>query len=320
MKLIRIAACALLLAPAGGVLAQQYPSKLIRLVVVFPPGATTDAVGRILGQKMTESLGVQVLVENRPGATGMIGADMVAKSPPDGYTLAIVISAHVVHPSLYRKVPFDPIKDFTPVTILVNAANVICVHPSLPARSVKELVAIARQRPGKLVFGSAGIGSSNHLTGEMFKLAAKIDIQHVPYKGGGPMMTDLTGGQIPMAVSVMLTATPLVKSGKIRALAVTSGKREPVFPDVPTVIESGYPGFESAEWWAVLGPAGMPKEIVAKLYSVIDHAMKLPDVQERIANLGTNYIGATPEQTAAYMKSEMEKWASVVKGAGLTPE
>lgn len=300
--------------------AQTFPSKPIRLIISFPPGGTTDAVGRILGQKLSENLGVPVVVENKPGATGMLGADAIARSKADGYTVGIITSAHVVHPVLYRKVPFDPIKDFTPINLLVNAANVICVHPSSPAKTIKELITLARESPGKLTFGSAGNGSSNHLTGEMFKLATNVNIEHVPYKGGGPSLNDLLGGQIPMIVSQMLTVTPYVKSGRIRALAVTSTKREPALPDVPTLIESGFPDFEAAEWFAVIGPAGIPRDVAAKLNSEINRAMHLPDVQAKIASLGTNFIGTTLEQTAAFMVSEMEKWSKVVKDAGLKPE
>jgi len=316
-----LAACALVLALAAHHSpAQPYPSKLIRLVVPFPPGGTTDVLGRILGQRMGESTGVQILVENRPGAAGMIGADFVAKSPPDGYTLVSVVSAHVVHPSLYRKVPFDPVKDFVAITMLMRAANVVCVHPQLPAHSVEALVAMAQARPGELVFGTSGIGTSNHLTGELFKLAAKIDIRHVPYKGGGPSVTDLVGGQIPMTLSQMLTVTPFIAAGKIRPLAVTGKAREATLPKVPTLMESGYPGFEAYEWSAVLGPAGMSREIVARLNAEVDRAMKLPDVQERLAAFGTHYIGTTPDETAAYMRSEMDKWSKVIRSAGLKPE
>ena len=317
----RFAVCALLLTilPGDGS-AQNYPTRPIRFIVPFPPGAATDIVTRIIGQKMTESWGVPVLADNRPGATGMIGADIAAKSAPDGYTLVNVISSHVVHPSLNRKVPFDPIKDFTPIIMLMRSPNLICVNPSLPVRSIKELVALARANPGKLSFGSPGLGSSNHLTGEMIKAAAKIDIIHIPYKGGAPAAIDAIGGQIPILIQTVSSAGGYVKAGKLRALAVASIKRHPVFPNVPTLDESGFPGFATAEWWVVLGPAAVPKDIVAKLNAEIDRIMNLADVQAKIAEIGTDYIGGTPEQAGTYMRAEMEKWSKVVQAAGLRPE
>ena len=299
---------------------QAYPARPIRFVVPFPPGAATDTVTRILGVKMTENWGVPVLVENRPGATGMVGAAVVAKSAPDGYTLVNVISSHVVHPSLILKVPFDPIADFTPIVMLMRSPNLFCVTLSLPVHSIAELVANARANPGKLSFGATGVGGSNHLTGELFKIAAQVDIQAVPYKGAAPAIADAVGGQIPMVISTIASVGPMVKGGKLRALAVSSSRRDPSFPDVPTLAESGYPGFDASEWWAILGPAGMPADVVAKLNAEIDRSMKLPDVKARSAELGIEYIGGTPEEARAFMKSEMEKWSKVVRSAGLKPE
>jgi len=313
-----VAGCLLL--PATGVRAQAYPGHPIRFVVPFPPGAATDTVTRILGVKMTESWGQPVLVENRPGATGMVGAAVVAKSAPDGYTLVNVISSHVVHPSLALKVPFDPIADFTPVVMLMRSPNLFCVNLALPVRSVAELVAYAKANPGKLSFGATGVGGSNHLTGELFKIAAQVDLQAVPYKGAAPAISDAVGGQIPMVISTIASVGPMVKAGKLRALAVSSARRDPSFPDVPTLAESGYPGFDASEWWAILGPAGMPAEIVARLNGEIDRIMKLPDVKARSSELGIEYIGGSPEEARAFMKSEMEKWSKVVRSAGLKPE
>jgi len=309
-----------LLAAAPGTLAQAYPSRPIRFVVPFPPGAATDTVTRILGVKMTESWGQPVLVENRPGATGMVGAAVVAKSAPDGYTLVNVISSHVVHPSLVLKVPFDPIADFTPIVMLMRSPNLFCVNLAFPANSVAELVANAKANPGKLSFGATGVGGSNHLTGELFKIAAGVDIQAVPYKGAAPAIADAIGGQIPLVISTIASVGPMVKGGKLRALAVSSARRDPSFPDVPTLAESGYPGFDASEWWAILGPAGMPPEVVAKLNAEIDRIMKLPDVKARSAELGIEYIGGTPDEARAFMKSEMDKWSKVVRSAGLKPE
>jgi len=309
-----------LLAPALDAQAQAYPGRPIRFVVPFPPGAATDTVTRILGVKMTESWGQPVLVENRPGATGMVGAAVVAKSPPDGYTLVNVISSHVVHPSLVLKVPFDPIADFTPIVMLMRSPNLFCVNLGLPVHSVAELVANAKANPGKLSFGATGVGGSNHLTGELFKIAAQVDIQAVPYKGAAPAISDAIGGQIPMVISTIASVGPMVKAGRLRAIAVSSARRDPSFPDVPTLAESGYPGFDASEWWAILGPAGMPAEVVAKLNAEIDRIMKLPDVKARSAELGIEYIGGTPDEARAFMKSEMDKWSKVVRSAGLKPE
>lgn len=309
-----------LLAPAPDVLAQAYPARPIRFVVPFPPGAATDTVTRILGIKMTESWGQPVLVENRPGATGMVGAAVVAKAPPDGYTLVNVISSHVVHPSLVLKVPFDPIADFTPVVMLMRSPNLFCVNLALPVHSVAELVANAKANPGKLSFGATGVGGSNHLTGELFKIAAHVDMQAVPYKGAAPAISDAIGGQIPLVISTIASVGPMVKAGKLRALAVSSARRDPSFPEVPTLAESGYPGFDASEWWAILGPAGMPGEVVAKLNAEIDRIMNLPDVKTRSRELGIEYIGGTPEEARAFMRSEMDKWSKVVRSAGLKPE
>jgi tripartite-type tricarboxylate transporter receptor subunit TctC len=305
---------------AGVAHAQSYPSRDIQLIVPYAPGGVTDAVARLIGQKLSESWNVAVPVENRPGAGGMIGTNLVARARPDGYMVAFVASGHVLYPSLYREVPFDPLNDFTPVVMVVRSSNVICVHPSVPVTSIKDLVEYARAHPGELSFGSAGTGNSSHLSGEMFKQAAQIDIVHVPYKSGGPAMTDLVGGHIPMAVSSSLAAAPFVNSGKIRALAVTSSKRQAIFAHVPTMAESGYPDFEANEWWVIVAPAVLPKEILAKLNAEVDRIMKLPDVQEKFAGLGVEAIGGSPEQASAFMKSEMDKWTKVVKTVGLKPE
>jgi len=304
----------------GTAQAQAYPAKPIRFIVPYNPGGVTDAVARLIAQKLAESWNVAVPVENHAGASGMLGADLVAKARADGYTIGMVASGHVLLPVLFREVSFDPLKDFTPVTITVRSANVICVHPTVPSKSIKELVELARARPGELFFGSAGTGQSSHLSGEMFRIAAGIDIQNVSYKGGGPAMADLVGGHIPIAVSSLLGAAPFVKAGKIRALAVTSAKRQATFPDIPTLAESGYPDFEASEWWAIIAPAGMPKDILARLNAEIDRIMLLPDVQDKFATLGVDRIGGSPDQSSAFMQSEMEKWTKVVKTVGLKPE
>lgn len=302
------------------VAAQAYPVKPVRWIVPYPPGGSTDVIARTIGQKLAEAWNIQVIIDNRPGASGMIGTDIVAKSAPDGYSLVSVASSHVLHPSLYRQVPFNTINDFTHVVMLVRSPNLICVHPSLPVRSIKELVALARARPGTLAYGIGGLGSSNHLGGEMFKSLAKIDIIPIPYKGSGPALIDAIGGQIPMLIQTTTSAGPSVKAGKLRALAVTSKARYAAFADVPTLDESGFPGFDSSEWWGLMGPAGIPKDIVAKLNAEIDRIMNRSEVQARFAEIGTSYIGGTPEQAGAFFRSEMAKWSKVAQAAGLKPE
>ncbi len=303
-----------------GVAAQTYPAKAVRWIVPYPPGGSTDVIARTIGQKLAEAWNIQVIIDNRPGASGMIGTDTIAKSAPDGYSVVSVASSHVLHPSLYRQVPFNTINDFTQVVMLVRSPNLICVHPSLPVRSIRELLALARARPGTLAYGIGGLGSSNHLGGEMFKSLAKIDIIPIPYKGSGPALIDAIGGQIPMLIQTITSAGPTVKGGKLRALAVTSKQRYAGFADVPTLDESGFAGFDSSEWWGLLGPAGIPKDIVAKLNIEIDRVMNRGEVQARFAEIGTSYIGGTPEQAGAFFRSEMAKWSKVAQTAGLKPE
>jgi tripartite-type tricarboxylate transporter receptor subunit TctC len=319
-QLARTALALLAVASCTNAAAQAYPSKPVRWIVPYPPGGSTDIIVRTLGRKLTEAWGVQIIIDNRPGASGMIGTDIVAKSAPDGYTVASVASSHVLHPSLYRLVPFNSINDFTQVALLVRSPNLMCVHPSLPVRTLQELVALARARPGTIAYGVGGLGSSNHLGGEMFKSLAKINIIPIPYKGSAPAAMDAIGGQIPMLIQTITSAGPYVKGGKLRALAVTSQKRFAGFADVPTVAESGYPGFDSFEWWGLLAPAGLPKDVLAKLNTDVDRVMNLADVQARFAEIGTSYIGGTPEQAGAFYRAEMAKWSKVAQAAGLKPE
>ena len=308
-------ACAVAMSAAHA--AAQYPNRPIRIVTGFAAGATSDAIGRILGQKITDTWNQQVIVDNRPGASGMVGAEIVARSAPDGHTLALVVGAIVVHPSLFAKVPYDPIRDFAPIAMIGRVTTVIAVHPSLPARSVRELVALAKAQPGKLVYGTGGAGSSAHLTAELFKQLAHIDIVHVPYKGGAPAITDLLGGQIPMTFSVLFTALPHIKSGRVIGLAVTSAQRQPVLPQTPTLAESGYPGFDTSDWWALLAPSGTPADIVGRLNAETNRILRLADVRERFAALAIEPLGGTGEHAAQFMQSEMDKWAKVVRQAGL---
>ncbi len=317
MKLLAIAVFTLFASAAN---AQQYPNRQIRLITPFPPGATTDALSRIISQKMGEAWGQTVLVDNRAGATGMIGTDLAAKSAPDGYTLVNVISSHLVHKHLFKKVPFDALADFEAIIHLARVTNILVVHPSVPARSVKEFVDFAKARKGQLVYGTSGTGSSNHLSAEMFKQAAGIQMEHIPYKGGAPAVTDLIGGQIPVMMASFLTGSPHARSGKVRGIFVTSNARQKLMPDLPTLKESGYPAFEADEWWGILAPAGTPKDIVTRLNTEIIRIFALPDVKERIAALGIDYIGSTPEGFTKYMRDESVKWEKVIKAAGIKPE
>src|SRR5688572_5148810 len=315
-----VVAAALMLAAGAAAQPQSYPARSIRLVTPFPPGATTDALSRLVCAKLNESWGQPCLVDNRPGVAGLIGTEFAAKSPPDGYTLVNVISSHVIQHLLHRKIGFHPLNDFVPVIGLAQTPHLLVIHPSLPPKNLKQFIAFARARSSGLVYASAGTGASSHITAELFKAVTGAPMEHVPYKGGAPAMMDLIGGQIPVNMAAFLTALPHVKSGKARAIVVTSGQRHKQLPDVPTMIESGYPGFESNEWWVLLAPAGTPKDIVIKLNTEIQRIMALPDVKERFVALGLEYIGGSPEKLAAFLRSETEKSAKAVQAAGLKPE
>ena len=308
-----VAACL----PAAAIGAEAYPAKAIRMVVPFPAGGTTDILARIAGQKLTEALKQQVIIDNRPGAGGNIGTELVAKSPPDGYTLLTDPgSTLTINPSLYAKLPYDPVKDFAPVTILAAVPNILVVHPSLPVKNVKELIALAKAKPGQLNYASTGAGQSTHLSMELFKTMAGVDLVHIPYKGSAPALTDLLGGQVTLMFDNMPSSLPHVQGGKLRALAVSTLKRSPAMPQLPTVAESGLPGFEVSVWFAVLAPAGTPRDIVQRLNAVLVKALHAPDVKERLAGQGAEPIGNTPEAFAATMQRDLVKWAKVVKDSG----
>ncbi len=300
---------------AGNVFAQEYPDKPIRFIAGYPPGSASDTLARILGQKLTEVWGQQVVVDNRPGAAGNIAAEVTAKASPDGYTILLVATNHAIVSSLYRKLPFDPIKDFTPVGLVSTAPTILVVHPSLPVKSVSELIKLAKAKPGQLSYGSSGSGATPHLNMELFKSITGVNIVHIPYKGIPPALTDLLGGQIQMMFSTMAPAMPLVKSGRLRALAVSSLKRSPAAPDVPAMSET-IPGFEAESWQGVLAPAGTPASIVGKLNATIVKIVQMPDVHQRMVDLGYNPVGSSPNEFAAFIKSEMVKWAKVVKASG----
>lgn len=304
---------------AQHVLAQGYPNRTIRLVVPSSPGGGTDITGRILAQKLSEQLGQQVVVDNRAGAGTIIGNEIVAKSAPDGYTLLMGISTLAINPSMYSKLPYDALHDFAPISQVVSAPNILTVHPSVPAKTVKEFIALAKAKPGSIVFGSAGLGTSPHLSGELFKAMAHIDILHVPYKGSGQSIISLLAGEIEANFPSVPTAIPYIKAGKLRALGVTTATRAQALPEVPSIAEAGLPGYEATQWFGVLAPAGTPRPIIDRMYQEISRIMHAPDVKERFIADGTEPVGGTSEEFAAYIKSETEKWAKVIKAAGIKP-
>ena len=311
------AIAALLAVFAQNAFAQAYPTHSIRLVVPFPAGGTTDILARAAAQKLSESLGQAVVVDNRPGAAGNIGADLVAKSAPDGYTLLMgTVGTHAINPGLYAKMPYDHVKDFVPVVLVAGVPNVLAVYPAFPVNSVAELIALAKSKPGTINFASSGSGTSIHMSGELFKSMAGVDMTHVPYKGSAPALTDLMGGQVQIMFDNLPSALPLIKAGKLRAIAVTSLKRAPALPDVPTISESGLPGFEASSWFGVLAPAGTPAPIVAKINADVNKWLQSPEAREQMLAQGANAAGGTPEQFAAHIRAETEKWAKVVKASG----
>ena len=312
---------AMLACCAGIATAQTYPAKPVRLVVPFTPGGSTDILARLVGQKLGEAFNQQFIIENRPGAGGNIGVEIVARSPADGYTLVFGhIGTFGVNPSLYPKLPYDPIRDFQPITLFAKVANLMAVNPSLPVRSVKELIALAKARPGALDYGSGGSGSAAHLATEYFKLLSKTDIQHIPYKGAAPAITDLIAGQISMAITGVPPLLPHVKASKLRALAVGTATRLPLLPELPTIAEAGVPGYEATQWFGVLAPAAMPKEVVARPNAEIIKVLQRPEVRERLASEAAEPVGNTPEQFQAFIKAEIARWAPVVKASGARPD
>lgn len=308
------------LLPLAVVGQSAYPSKPVRFIVPSAAGGGTDIVTRVIAQKLSDALGQQFIVENRPGAGQMIGIELAAKSPADGYTLLMASSTLAINPLMYKKVSYDAVRDFTPITQAATLPNVLVVHPSLPVHTVAELVALAKQRPGQINFASAGIGTSPQMSVELLKSMTGIDLVHIPYKGTTPGVVDLLAGQVSVMAPNMLTALPHIKAGKLRALGVTSAKRSEALPEVPTIAEAGLPGYESVQWYGVLAPAGTPREIVARLHAEIVRALQLPEVKERLAADGAEPVGDSPEAFAALIKSEIEKWAKVAKAAGIRPE
>ena len=313
---VRVLAVALACIAATGASAQDYPSKPIRIIVPYPPGGPTDILARVVAAKLAEKLGQPITIDNKAGASGMIGADMVAKAAPDGYTLLANASIHVINPSVQAKSPYDAIKDFAPVSLIADVPLVLVVTQTLPAQSVKELIALGKAKPGTLNFASSGNAAAPHLAGEAFKIATGVDMQHVPYKGSGPAVSDLIGGQVQLMFDSLPSSIGHIKSGKLRALAVTTSKRAGALPDLPTVAESGVPGFDISTWYGVWAPAGTPKQIVNRISAEIAAIVRTPEIRERLASLGAEPVGDTPEEFAAYTRSELAKWARIVKASG----
>jgi tripartite-type tricarboxylate transporter receptor subunit TctC len=312
-------ACVLPAATAFGAAAQEYPARPVRMVVGFPPGGGTDVMARLVAPKMTEAWSQQVVIDNRPGATGIIGTDLVAKAAPDGYTLLMGhVSTNAIAASLFAKLPFDPMKDFAPITRVSSVPHLVVVHPSLDVHNVKELIALARAKPGQLTFPSAGNGSTPHLAGEIFKTMTGVNLIHVPYKGSGQSVQDLLGGQVLVAFDTTPTVIQYVKAGRLRPLAVSTKKRLTSLPDVPTVDESGVPGYEVTTWYGLFAPAGTPPAVVRKVFNDTARIVRLPDVKERLDGMGTDETtNASPEAFAAMVKADIAKYAKVIKAAGL---
>lgn len=320
-SLRRLVLSALLALPAFHALAQGYPNKPIRLIVPWPPTGTVDILGRTLGQKLGDALGQSVVIDNRGGANGMIGTDMAAKAAPDGYTILVEnITGQTINAALHEKKAYDIYKDLAPVSLLAWVPNGVVSLPTLPAKTIQELIALAKSQPGKLTYASFGIGSSAHLTFELFKGMTGVDMLHIPYKGGGPAIADLLAGQVSIYIPVLPSVVSLSKSGKLRLLAVTGAKRSSAMPDVPTVAESGVPGFEASNWFGLMVPAGTPAEVVARLNAEAGKAMQSADVKDKLGGLGFEVQSSTPPEFAAFLRKEGDKWAKVVKASGAKAE
>jgi tripartite-type tricarboxylate transporter receptor subunit TctC len=319
--ILRALAFIVLCASAALAQAEAWPSKPVRIVVPFPPGGPADLLPRLLGPKLTEIWGQPVVVENKPGAGGNIGMDTVAKAAPDGYTLGVGPNGNlVVNPHLYAKLPYDVTRDFAPITLIATFSNMLVVNPDVPAKTVSELIALAKAKPGTISYGSPGTGSQPHLGGEFLKLMAGIDIVHVPYNGTAPALKDLLGGQISFMFAQTSAALPQIQSGKLRALGVASPRRATLLPDVPTIAEAGLPGFEAVSWYALLAPAGTSKEIVAKVQADVGRVLQMPEIREKLVALGGDPVGNTPEQLVAQLKTESARYADVVKRANIKAE
>ena len=322
MRLVDSLLCiaALLAAPGwatGADYAANYPTKPVRLIVPWPPGGGTDVFARVIGQKLAERLGYGVVVDNRPGASGNIGAELVAKSPPDGYTILLATITLATNPAMYKSLGFDPLRDFAPITLVAGVPHVLVVSPSLPVNSVKDLIALARAEPGKLNYASAGNGSPFHLAAELFKLMTATTIVHVPYQGGGPAITAVLGGQVQLTFGNLLAVLPLVKSGKLKALGVTSAKRSSAAPDLPTIAEEGVRGYDFSSWFGFFAPAATLRESVVKLNREIVSILQTPEMKQRLTQDGADVVASTPQEFGAYLAAETKKWAQVIRQAGI---
>jgi tripartite-type tricarboxylate transporter receptor subunit TctC len=301
----------------GAANAADYPTKPIRLIVPWPPGGGTDVFARVIGQKLSERVGYTVVIDNRPGASGNIGAEIVAKSPPDGYTIMLATITLATNPSMYKSLSFDPLKDFAPITLVAGVPHVLVVSPSLPVNSVKDLIALAKAEPGKLNYASAGSGSPFHLAAELFKSMTGTTIVHVPYQGGGPAITAVIGGQVQLTFGNLLAVLPLVKSGKLKALGITSAKRSSAAPELPTIAEEGVRGYDFSSWFGFFAPAGTPKATVAKLNQEIVSILETPEMKQRLTQDGADVVASSAQEFGTYLASETKKWAQVIKQAGI---
>jgi tripartite-type tricarboxylate transporter receptor subunit TctC len=319
MHALLLKTAGVMLALTTAVAAQDYPTKPVRIIVPFPPGGINDVVARVIAAQLSGRLGKQFIVDNRSGAGGVAGTELAANAPKDGYTLLIVSLAHTVNPWLY-KLPYDPIKSFTPVAILASSPNMLAVHPELPVKSVKELIAYAKEKPGQLQYASGGVGGSLHLGAELFRLTAGIDIMHVPFRGGGPAVIDVVGGHTKMIIATVTTTAPHIRSGKLRALGVSGTKRSPLFPEVPTIAEAGLPGYEAGNWIGIVAPAGTPAALVARLHSEISAVQDSPEMQKQLAADGAEAVHMSSAEFGTFMVQEMGKWERVVKDAGIKAE
>ena len=313
-------ALAMLACAAQPVLAQAYPTKTVRAIVPFPAGGGIDTVIRILAPKMGEQLGQQVVVDNRAGASGTLGTDIVAKSPPDGHTLLATFSSHPQNQILYRKLPFDTLRDFAPITVFGTVPNILVVNASLPVKSVKDLIALAKDRPGEVLYASIGPASPSHLSAELFNAMAGVKMAHVPYKGAAPSMVALVSGETQLTFTTVLVAVPYVKAGRLRALGVASLKRSPAMPDVPTIDEAGVKGYDSTAWWGLLAPAKTPKPVIDRLYAVTVNAINAPEIRERLVQLGAEPSGMPPDAFDRLIRDDIAKWGKVVKALGITAD
>ena len=324
----RIACAALAAAAASAAFAQApstgsgqaYPSKPVRLVVPSSAGGGTDIVARIIAPELSKRLGQQVVIDNRPGAGTMIGIEVAAKSPPDGYTLLMGLSTLAINSALYKKVPYDPQRDFAPITQAISSASIIVVHPSVPVKTLKELIAFARARPGQINYASAGTGTYPHMTMELFLSMARLKMVHIPYKGTAPAMIDMVAGQVATMAATILTGMPQIRAGRLRPLGITSAARSPIVPDIPTVAEAGLPGYESVQWYGMLAPARTPRDIITRLHGEATRVLQQPEIKARFAGDGADPVGSSPEEFTRYIQSELTKWAKVARDAGIQQE